>query len=242
MSENALTGRDIVSRIREMIKDSGINNNAFYRTLRKQPLPREVLKEVFQQYYLYIRTFPQILSGLAPRVDDELIRLKISRTVVSELGDGRGDPHFVMFEKALAPLGVQLDDYRTVEHAPEAKALVAELRRLFLEESPNRAIGAHYVIEEFGLPMIVNLYEGFRLYDGWEHEDYNYFYLHILIESNHVDWIQEALLAAAADPSAHADLIGGAAEVLDALTAFWAGLDRIATGAKVAELEALAAG
>ena len=77
--------------------------------------------------------------------------------------------------------------------------------------------------------MIVNLYEGFRLYSGWEHEDYNYFYLHILIESNHVDWIQDALLAAASDPSAREEIISGAAQVLDALNAFWKGLNRIAT-------------
>ncbi|NUP51993.1 MAG: iron-containing redox enzyme family protein [Catenulispora sp.] len=211
-----------------MITDSGINDNAFYQTFRKAPLPPEKVKEIFQSYYLYIRTFPQILAGLAQRVDDELIRFKLSRTVVSELGDGHGDAHFLMFEDVLKGIGVKLDDYRTAQHAPEAEELVATLRRLFLEESPNAAIGAHYVIEEFGFPMIVNLYEGFRLYKGWDHEDYNYFYLHILIESNHVDWIQDALLAAATDEVACQELIRGADEVLTALNNFWAGLDRIA--------------
>jgi pyrroloquinoline-quinone synthase len=221
----------VVERVKKMVAESGINENVFYKTFRKEPLPLEVVKEVFQQYYLYIRTFPQILSGLAPRVDDELIRQKISRTVVSELGDGEGDPHFVMFEQALKGIGVELDDYRTVQHAPEAEELVANLRRLFLGEPPNYAIGAHYVIEEFGFPMIANLYEGFRLYSGWEHEDFNYFYLHILIECNHVDWIQDALLAAATDEVASEQIISGAAQVLDSLDAFWQGLNRIATAA-----------
>jgi pyrroloquinoline-quinone synthase len=229
MQQQLTEGTAVVERIKKMIAESGINENVFYQTFRRAPLPKEVLKEVFQQYYLYIRTFPQILSGLAPRVDDELIRQKISRTVVSELGDDEGEPHFIMFENVLKGIGVELDDYRTVEHAPEAEELVANLRRLFLEESPNCAIGAHYVIEEFGFPMIVNLYEGFRLYSGWQHEDYNYFYLHILIESNHVDWIQEALLAAASDPLAREEIISGAAQVLDSLNAFWHGLNRIAT-------------
>ena len=76
--------------------------------------------------------------------------MKISRTVVSELGDGIGDAHFLMFEQVLKGVGVVLDDYRTVQHAPEAQELVASLRRLFLEDSPNCAIGAHYVIEELG--------------------------------------------------------------------------------------------
>ncbi|GAB3667692.1 hypothetical protein GCM10027589_33710 [Actinocorallia lasiicapitis] len=234
METDVMEGTGIVEQIKAMIEESGINHNDFYRTFQKEPLPLDVVKEIFQQYYLYIRTFPQILSGLAPRVDDELIRLKISRTVVSELGDGHGEPHFKMFEASLKGIGVELDDYRTVQHAPEAEALVSSLRRLFLEEPPNYAIGAHYVIEEFGFPMIVNLYEGFRNYSGWEHEDYNYFYLHILIESNHVDWIQDALLAAATDTAAREELVKGAAEVLDALNAFWRGLDRIACGAPAA--------
>ncbi|MFF8531492.1 TenA family transcriptional regulator [Streptomyces sp. NPDC015532] len=229
MGNEVEAGTEVIARIKQMIDDSGINENAFYQTLRKEPLPKDVLKEVFQQYYYYIRTFPQILAGLAARVDDEFIRLKSARTVVSELGDGRGDAHYVMFEKALAGIGVVLDDYRTVEHAPEAEQLVANLRRLFLEESSNYSVGAHYVIEEFGFPMIVNLYEGFRLYDGWEHEDYNYFYLHILIEANHVDWVQDALLAAAKEETAREELIQGAAQVLEALTTFWNGLNRIAT-------------
>ncbi|WP_323379342.1 TenA family transcriptional regulator [Streptomyces durbertensis] len=228
-SNEVEAGTEVIARIKQMIDDSGINENAFYQTLRKEPLPKEVLKEVFQQYYYYIRTFPQILAGLAARVDDEFIRLKSARTVVSELGDGHGDAHYVMFEKALAGIGVELDDYRTVTHAPEAEQLVANLRRLFLEESSNYSVGAHYVIEEFGFPMIVNLYEGFRLYEGWEHEDYNYFYLHILIEANHVDWVQDALLAAAKEESAREELIQGAAQVLEALSAFWDGLNRIAT-------------
>lgn len=219
----------VVERVKRMVDESGINENAFYQTFRKKPLSLEILKEVFQQYYLYIRTFPQILSGLAPRVEDELIRQKISRTVVSELGDGEGDPHFIMFETALKGIGVELGDYRTAQYATETEQLVANLRRLFLKEPPNYAIGAHYVIEEFGFPMIVNLYEGFRLYSGWQHEDFNYFYLHILIECNHVDWIQDALLAAATDEAASEQIIGGAAQVLDSLNAFWKGLDRIAT-------------
>jgi len=231
MAETTADRMATIDQIKQMIDASGINHNEFYKTLQKAPLPLEVVKEVFQQYFLYIRTFPGILAGLAPRVDDELIRMKISRTVVSELGDMDGEAHFAMFEKSLAGIGVELDDHRTVEHSPETEALVGALRRLFLEESPNRAIGAHYVIEEFGFPMIVNLYEGFRLYPGWTHEDFLYFYLHILIEANHVDWIQDALLAAATTEQARAEVLAGAAEVLDALNVFWAGLNRIATTA-----------
>ncbi|MEQ4532499.1 MAG: iron-containing redox enzyme family protein [Mixta sp.] len=217
-----------MEEIREMIEESGINENSFYKTFQQEALPLATVKQIFQQYYYYIRTFPQILSGLAPRVDDELIRLKICRTVVSELGDGKGDAHYIMFEKALAGIGVTLDDYRNVKYIPEADALVKDLERLFLQESPSFALGAHYVIEEFGFPMIANLYEGFRLYKGWQHEDYNYFYLHILIECNHVDWIQDAMLAAAKDETAKKEIIEGARQVLASLNNFWQGLNQLA--------------
>ncbi|WNJ96290.1 iron-containing redox enzyme family protein [Vibrio ruber] len=228
MNEINNQGKSIISTIKEMIEESGINHNDFYKTFQQEPLPLNKVKEIFQQYYYYIRTFPQILSGLAPRVEDELIRLKISRTVVSELGDGHGDPHYIMFEKSLSAIGVTLDDYKEASYIPEAESLVSNLERLFLKESPNYAIGAHYVIEEFGYPMIVNLYEGFRLYDSWEHEDFNYFYLHILIECNHVDWIQDALISAATDEQAKDELLSGAAQVLEVLMNFWNGLNRLA--------------
>ncbi|WP_368877206.1 TenA family transcriptional regulator [Providencia vermicola] len=218
----------LIKEIREMINNSGINENEFYKTFQKKELPLDIVKIIFQQYYYYIRTFPQILSGLAPRVTDELVRLKICRTVVSELGDGKGDAHYIMFEKALAGIGITLDEYQTADYNQETHALIDNLNRLFFIESPNYALGAHYVIEEFGFPMIVNLYEGFRLYKGWRHEDYNYFYLHILIECNHVDWIQEAMLAAAKDDTSKFEIIEGARQVLESLNNFWKGLNRLA--------------
>jgi pyrroloquinoline-quinone synthase len=221
----SIFGMELVNKIKQAVQESGINDNAFYRTFRAGRLPLEGVKPVFQQYYYYIRTFPQILAGLSHRVDNETIRLKLSRTVVSELGDGVGEAHFLMFERVLTGLGVQLDNYQTVTYIPEAVALVDGLRDLFLKQPPACALGAHYVIEEFGFPMIVALYEGFRLYPGWRHEDFTYFYLHMLVEQDHVEWIQE-LLAAAANPETHAQAESGAHQVLALLNSFWAGLDR----------------
>lgn len=221
-------GMELVNKIKEAVHASGINDNVFYRTFRTGRLPLEGVKPVFQQYYYYIRTFPQILAGLSHRVGNETIRLKLSRTVVSELGDGVGEAHFLMFERVLAGLGVKLDDHQTVTYIPEALALVEGLHDLFLKQPPACALGAHYVIEEFGFPMMVALYEGFRLYPGWGHEDFTYFYLHMLVEQDHVEWIQEALLAAAANPDTHAQAESGAYQVLALLNSFWVGLDRCA--------------
>ncbi|MGS1023954.1 TenA family transcriptional regulator [Burkholderia glumae] len=219
-------GTELVNRIKQAVVDSGINDNVFYRTFRAGRLPLDGVKPVFQQYYYYIRTFPQILAGLSHRVDNETIRLKLARTVVSELGDGVGEAHFLMFERVLSGIGVELDDYRTASYIPEATALVDGLRDLFLEKPASCALGAHYVIEEFGFPMMVALYEGFRLYPNWKHEDFTYFYLHMLVEQDHVEWIQEALMAAAANPETHAQAESGAKQVLALLNDFWAGLDR----------------
>jgi pyrroloquinoline-quinone synthase len=137
-----------------------------------------------------------------------------------------------MFEDVLSAVGVQLDDWTAVEHIPEAEDLVAGLRSLFLERPTNYALGAHYVIEEFGFPMIVNLYEGFRLYEGWTHVDFLYFYLHLLVEANHVDWIGDAVLDAAKSPTDAAQIREGAEEVLELLSMFWAGLNRLASSAQ----------
>jgi len=231
MERDCLTGEDIIRSMKGMIAASGINTNAFYKTFRQAPLPPATLKKVFQQYFYYIRTFPQILAGTSHRTESEVIRMKLARTVVSELGDGVGEAHFIMFERVLAGVGIQLDDWKKVEYIPEASALVAGLRRIFLEGSTEQAIGAHYIIEEFGFPMIANLYEGFRLYDGWQHEDFTYFYLHMLVETDHVEWISDAVMEAAREARNGNDILEGAADVLNLLTRFWDGLNRVAAHA-----------
>ena len=221
-------GMELVNKIKQAIHESGINDNVFYRTFRSGRLPLVGLKPVFQQYYYYIRTFPQILAGLSFRVENEKVRLKLARTVVSELGDDIGDAHFLMFERVLTSLGVKLDNYQLVSYIPEAEALVVGIRDLFLNQPTACALGAHYVIEEFGFPMMVALYEGFRLYPSWKHEDFTYFYLHMLVEQEHVEWIQDALLAMAENPETHAQAESGARQILTLLNTFWVGLDRIA--------------
>ncbi|QHE95558.1 iron-containing redox enzyme family protein [Pseudomonas cannabina pv. alisalensis] len=226
---DSLTGEEIILSMKQMIDESGINENVFYKTFRKAPLAQPVLKRVFQQYFYYIRTFPQILAGTSHRTENELIRMKLARTVVSELGDGVGEPHFLMFQRVLKGVGVELDDWQTVDYIPEAHKLVDGLKRIFLEGSTEHAIGAHYIIEEFGFPMIANLYEGFRLYEGWKHEDFTYFYLHMQVETDHVEWISEAVMEAAKYSDRGGDILEGAHDVLGLLTQFWKGLDRIAT-------------
>lgn len=220
-------GDQVIGTIKRHIAESNINDNAFYQAFRARRLAPAQLKAVFQQYYYYIRTFPQILAGTSHLVDNELVRMKLARTVVSELGDGVGKPHFRMFEDVLKSVGVTLDDWRTVEYIPEAAALVKGLRTLFLDKPPTFSIGAHFVIEEFGLPMIVALYEGFRQYEGWRHEDFGYFYLHMLVESDHVEWITAAVRDMA-DSRQHAgEIEAGAQEVLVLLNNFWSGLARM---------------
>jgi hypothetical protein len=75
-SVNGFRGETLIAEIKELIQESGINTNEFYRTFRRNQLDPSTLKLVFQQYYYYIRTFPQILAGLSARVDSELIRMK----------------------------------------------------------------------------------------------------------------------------------------------------------------------
>jgi pyrroloquinoline-quinone synthase len=210
------------------VVDSGLNDNAFYRLFTSTTLSPEALARVFQQYYYYIRTFPRILAGLSHRVDDEFVRMKLARTVVSELGDNGGEAHYKMFERVLTSVGVTLQDWQTTQHIPEAVELVDGLRDLFLRQPTERALGGDYVIEEFGLPMINALYEGFRRYPGWDVGDFAYFHLHMLIEGDHVDWISAAVERISGDPAARADVLAGADQTIALLQRFWDGLYRCA--------------
>lgn len=218
---------DIIDRLKTVVDESGINENRFFRSFQAAPLDKDELATAFQQYYYYIRTFPQILAGLSHRVDSEEVRLELAKTVVSELGQGHGPAHFQMFESLMQSVGITLDDYRTVDHIPEAEALVDGLRAMFLEGPTDRAVGGHYTIEETGLPMIKALYEGFRHQDGVTTESLGYFYLHLFLEADHVSWISDAVRHVADDPARARDVEEGAAEVAGLLSQFWEGLCRI---------------
>jgi pyrroloquinoline-quinone synthase len=218
----------------ERIAASTAWENDFYRWFRKGGMSRSELKIFADQYFYYIRTFPQILAGLSHRVDIESVRAQLAKTVVSELGDGDPDRiHFRMFENALAAVGVSVDPIDEVTHIPEASALVDGIRELFLNDSVHAALGAHYTIEQTGLPMISSLYEGFRTLEGSTIESMEYFYLHLLVEHEHVEWITAAVAPYLDESDARADIERGAMRMTTLLGNFWAGLARELVAAPV---------
>ncbi len=230
----SLQGVQLLQHVKRAIAESGVNDNEFFRLFKTGKVPLAGVKAVGQQFFHYNRTFTKTMAGLCYRTESETIRLRLAQTVVSELGGGNGDPHFVLFEKALNSIGVTLDiggaldDLRAVPRTPETEQFVEGLRELFLELPPNHAVGAHYVLEDTGGPMISALYEGFRKYPGWKHDDFGYFYIHMIVEKDHVDWIETAMIDAANDPQAYSQIEAGALRVLDLLRVFWSGLNRVA--------------
>jgi pyrroloquinoline-quinone synthase len=215
------------ARLDERIKQTDAIDNAFYRRFRSGGLSKEQLQLFADNYYLYIRTFPQILAGLSHRVDDESIRVELAKTIVSELGDGEaGKAHFLLFERAIGALGVTPHQIDEVDHLPEATALVEGIRQMFLRDDPAVALGAHYTIEFTGLPMITSLYEGFRTYPGSTTESMEYFYLHLLVESEHVEWITAGVRPNLGVPEREQAVEHGALHMAELLGNFWGGLDR----------------
>lgn len=210
------------------VKATDCVDNGFFAAVRAQQLTVDDVQKFADQYYLYIRTFPKILAGLSHRVDNEEIRKELAKTVVSELGGGGegGMGHYKMFENACAPLGITIADAGTIEYLPETTALVEGIRTLFLEGSIEAALGGHYTIELSGLPMIKSLYEGFRTLEGSTVESLEYFYLHLLIEREHVEWIHAAVEQATGGPESRAEIRRGALLIAELLGNFWGALQR----------------
>ena len=216
----------VTSEIDSYIEKLSLNHNRFYELFEKNELSHKTLKLIFRQYYYYIRSFPKILAGLSHRVDSEEVRLQLARTVVSELGDGVGLPHFKMFEKVLESVGIDIADFDDIEICPCTRGLVEGLEELFLNASTYSAVGGHYTIEQTGLPMIRALYEGFRHYTS-DRTHFDYFHLHLILECDHVAWISEAVKHYEADGH-HDDVLAGGKKVADLLEAMWAEFFRIA--------------
>ncbi len=53
----------------------------------------------------------------------------------------------------------------------------------------------------------------------------------MLVETDHVQWISDAVMEAARDTDNGNNILEGAADVLNLLTRFWQGLNRVATHA-----------
>ena len=225
MQRETRSVEEIFARLDELISTVPVDDNRFYEHFRARDLTREELQFFADQYFYYIRTFPQILAGLSHRVDSEAVRVELAKTIVSELGEGQpGKKHFELFQNVIGALGIKVRDDLNVYHMPEAEALVDGLRQLFLHDSPIAAVGGHYTIEKVGLGMIHNLYEAFRRYPQISIENMEYFYLHLYIECDHVAWISEAVKQHAGDPNAIGDLEDGCLRVAKLLANFWEGL------------------
>jgi pyrroloquinoline-quinone synthase len=207
---------------KDLLKTKCVDNELFLKFRTGDITLRDV--QVFaDQYYLYIRTFPQILAGLSGRVEDETVRRELAKTIVSELGGEGGEIHFKMFEKVIGQLGITVAGVGEAEYLPETVALVEGIRALFLEDNMAAALGGHYTIEFSGLPMISSLYEGFRTFEASTTESLEYFYLHLLVEREHVEWIHTAV-ARVADPSARDEIRRGAFRIAELLGDFWGAL------------------
>lgn len=101
---------DFFSSLNAAVKSTDCVDNDFFRAFRAQQLDVDGVQRFADQYFLYIRTFPQILAGLAHRVDNEEIRRELAKTIVSELGGGGegGMGHYKMFQNACSPLGIDI--------------------------------------------------------------------------------------------------------------------------------------
>ena len=115
----------------------------------------------------------------------------------------------------------EIDDPRRVPRTAETDKFVEGLKELFTELPPYHAVGAHFVLEETGAPMISALYEGFRNYPGWKHEDFGYFYIHMIVEKDHVEWIEAAAIEAANDAVASRQIETGARVACSTCSAYF---------------------
>lgn len=219
--------RQLCETIDAKIQATGCNTNPFYELIQKRALSAPELKLFADQIYLNMVHFPRCIAGLSARVEEEVVRAELAQTVVAELGAGRpGRAHSELFEKALAPMGVTVRDWRTAYHTPETVALVEGVRQLFFEGPPLAGLGGNYTLERSGLPMLQALYEGFRLFPSSTIHSLEYFYLHLAIESEHIENMALALRASIKSEEDARLVAEGAVRIASLLSDFWQGIYR----------------
>jgi hypothetical protein len=138
--------------------------------------------------------------------------------------------HFEWLVRFAAPLGLGFDDLGKRRHGtPATLHFCDELLRIYGAEDPSTAEGASYAVENWAAAGFwKELIAGLSAFKARECPDLHlgFWTWHDRVEDQHAAHTADELEEAVGMPGFDADrFLSGAAEMLDGVHAFWAGLD-----------------
>jgi pyrroloquinoline quinone (PQQ) biosynthesis protein C len=217
-------------------------NNSFYDLWTTKVLTIKGLSIFARNYWEWTRKFPECLSTLIKNTKDTAARVEYTATLHSELGNGNWrKAHVILFENFY----LELAKKSTGSAALSLEFLMSNYEledptKILLEEQGNLyggntaiAVGAQLAIEWQAYTMMVQLYEGARLYlPLWDikdefHEACEFFYTHIgATEKEHKISSLYAAQQLINSAESFSDVEKGFIQHLELISNFWQGLFR----------------
>lgn len=215
-------------------------NNPFYDKWTKRQLSFDEAEVFLVNYCAWIETVTEHIARVFLATADLEARCETIKNLYSEMGCGNPEKaHITLLRKFAVALLTELGGkpYQLPETSrspllqPSTRTLIESQSRLFGNASPQIAAGALLAQEWQAFTMLVQLYDGARLYiPTWKdpedfHDAAEYFYIHIG-EAEKEHKIQ-SVKSASQDVHSEADLVAlreGHADFLDVLADFWQGI------------------
>lgn len=196
--------------------------NPFFEHGKRQGWTREELSAFSPDYYHWVLSFPRILAGLVNNVQDEKSWFFLTQILFSELGSGNEDRmHFRLLGDLLVKLGLKREEIAAGPRYAETIELVEGLERIYKDRNLLSGMGAQYALEKQAFPMLAQLYDGFRHFDGLSASDFEYFEIHLVEEPEHLRCMQECIGHYMSTPEDQDRVVAGAQQCLDLIAAFW---------------------
>jgi pyrroloquinoline quinone (PQQ) biosynthesis protein C len=204
-----------------------VNTHGFFLAFRDQRLTPSQLQTWLRQYHYFCKHFVKVLEGLLYRtpVDELEMRVELSKTLYSELGDGRADQaHIRLLERFALAVGLgQTDLDRTIPITPVEEYL-AVLLQVFTKEAYLVALGGELAVEVTAAAEFRYFYPGLLEYGQFSAQDLAFFAMHVEAEDDHSAWLTAAAKKTAKSDADFEQVARGARITADAWQCFWDGM------------------
>jgi pyrroloquinoline-quinone synthase len=204
-----------------------VNSHGFFLAFRDRRFTPCQLHSWLRQYHFFCKHFVKVLEGLLFRtpVDELDMRVELTKTLYSELGDGRADQaHICLLERFAAAIGLSRSDLdRTIPIAP-VEAYLAVLHQIFTKEPYLVALGGELAVEVTAASEFRYFYPGLLEYGQFSGHDLAFFAMHVEAEDDHSAWLTAAVQKTAKSDADFEQVANGARTTADGWQRFWDGM------------------
>ncbi|MFO1044245.1 MAG: iron-containing redox enzyme family protein [Planctomycetaceae bacterium] len=217
----------------QIIRHRGLEHPLFDELPTLCREPRFIAIAMGQLYHLVLG-FPFHIAGAISTTRDENVLAVLARNLYAEVGGADGEAHIDLFRRILRATGVSIDRPHPKLLWPETVALESSCSQYYRHPNLGLKLGSLFAFEAMSSPMVSHWVKGLRNSSNLKEWEIEFFVVHVDIEKEHVEDIQECAAMSAGDEDFRGWFEIGAVEIMSSLERLW---DRmLREGRAIAEL------